>query len=266
MRTESGQLHSTDIEGRTPLKIGTHSYVDTFGIFRKNAAGVFLAINENNHLEAFIQSDNAGNFKPMTYSGTGLKIVKFCHSPLPQSNTVKVLTSDGKITTIEITIQDTVTEHVEISTRNAPQGTISCAYDDVNLYALSKSASTSTNVHMAKLLSTNDWKLRPSISNISTLHLLGSSQNQYLGVISDIVHLSSVQAERTDSFEVSIKDGLSIRGLKRVDYVQTTTANYGGGAFKNGVIAMIDTQSPRIVFVSLEHAQGRLTARTANSQ
>ncbi len=266
LRTESGKLHATDIEGRTPLKIGTHSYLDTFGIFRKNAAGVFLAINESNHLEAFIQSDDAGNFKSMTYSGTGLNVIKFCHSPLPQSNTVKLLTSDGKITTIEIVIQDTVIEHIEISTNKAPQDTIACAYDDAKIYALSKSASTSTSIHIANLLAMKNWTLRQSIPNILTLHLLGYSQNQHLGVISDIMHLLSVQTERTDNFEVSIKDGLSIRGLARVDYVQATTANYGGGAFKGGVIAMIDTQSPRIVFVSLEYAQSRLTVRTANSQ
>ena len=72
MLDENQHLFSTDIEGRTPLAVNSKTYTDIAGLFRKNAAGVFLAIGENGKLEAFIQSDDAGNFKSLPISGTGI--------------------------------------------------------------------------------------------------------------------------------------------------------------------------------------------------
>lgn len=60
------------------------------------------------------------------------------------------------------------------------------------------------------------------------------------------------------SYQLAINDGLSIRGLKNASYINATKANYGGAAFKDGVIAMVDADENRIVFLSLDYMAGKI--------
>lgn len=76
--SEDGKIYSTDIEGRDPKPVGRGKYIDIFGLARENAQGVFLAINKNNGIEAFIESDNDGNFSPMIYVGETISATMFC--------------------------------------------------------------------------------------------------------------------------------------------------------------------------------------------
>lgn len=67
----------------------------------------------------------------------------------------------------------------------------------------------------------------------------------------------NVQSQATN-YRLSINDGLSIRGLKNANYVNATLANYGGAAFKDGVVAMVDADENRIVFLSLDYMAGKI--------
>ncbi len=69
--------------------------------------------------------------------------------------------------------------------------------------------------------------------------------------------LINVQSQ-DGNFRLVINDGLSIRGLKNANYVNATLANYGGAAFKDGVVAMVDADENRIVFLSLDYMAGKI--------
>lgn len=221
MLDENQHLFSTDIEGRTPLVINPQAYKDVAGLFRKNAAGVFLAVNENNTLEAFVQSDDAGNFTSLPVSGTGIKTAQFCRSSQPSENKLQILALDGTIRELEISVLENILEFTETSTSQATQNNTCQENEGIVSTPLKLSGTTYE--------SRANGNLR--------------------------IH----QADGANQYLLMINDGLSIQGLSAVDYINATTANYGGGAFKNGVIALIDNNKPRIVFVSLEYAGEKIT-------
>lgn len=225
MLDENEHLFSTDIEGRTPLAVNPKTYTGIAGLFRENAAGVFLAIGANGKLEAFIQSDDAGNFMSLPISGTGINTSQFCKSSVPIGGSIKLLSTDGRIIDLEISIADNVLEYTEASSSKAEKNDI-CAAN----------------------------------AGISTIQLKFTDA-EYTGKADGSLRV--YQDGGPNHYTLKINDGLSIKGLEAIDYINATTANYGGGAFKDGVIALIDKNKPRIVFVSLEYAGGKIAGAGA---
>jgi len=59
-------------------------------------------------------------------------------------------------------------------------------------------------------------------------------------------------------FKANIKNGLSVRGVDHIKYVASTTSNYGGGAYADGVLALVSADEDRIVFISMSYAERQL--------
>ncbi len=215
------RLLSTDIEGRTPLEVNAKSYIDIEGVYRENQVGVFLALTTNGTLEAFIQSDDAGNYTSLPISGTGVNIVKFCKSSSPEQNTVNILSQDGYIVSLNISVLNGVLEYTETSKTKAAKDGL--------------------------------CQKKKGMSSVP-LQFTGA---EYLGTANGNLHF--IRTDQEAPLNLIINDGLSIKGLEGVDYINATTANYGGGAFKGGVIALIDNDESRIVFISLDYADGKVT-------
>ena len=104
--SEGGKLYSTDIEGRDPKPVGSSVYTDIFGLKRDNAPGVFLAINADGGIEAFLEADDEGNFSQMIYLGENLSAVMFCPDTTAPGNTVMVLSPDNYKTELVFEIMD----------------------------------------------------------------------------------------------------------------------------------------------------------------
>lgn len=254
----SGHIFSTDIEGRTPLEINSNVYRDIFGLSLDNAAGVFLAVNDRSSLEAFIESDDNGGFSPMTYSGSPLKAASFCKSTTPMTDKVKVLSVDGNIVDLTMNVQSTLVEHLETNSLQAPDGTIACAYDAEHIFVMTRSSKGASAI---KVYEAGKWRPVTSPKNIaafSPVLLNGETNLGYVGNGHNILHTFS----QGQSTQLVVNNGLSIMGLAKTDFVTATTSNYGGAAFKDGVIVMIDANEQRIVFISRDYAGRKISQST----
>ena len=217
IRDDDGFLFSTDIEGREPKPVGTGKYIDIFGLAREAAPGVFLAITEDNKIEAFIETDNEGSFSPLIYSGESIKAQALCLSKAPSINNATVLTMDGKLNTLDLKIQDT---HIEQSIMDSAQAP--------------KRAKTCT----AKQQEQKDYEFALNKGN-RTL----KARSLVEGKLSN---------------KVNVTNGLSVRGAQNIKHVASTQSNYGGGAYAKGVLALVDKDEQRIVFISMSYAERQL--------
>lgn len=214
---DTGHLYSTDIEGRDPKPVGSNKYIDIFGLAREAAPGVFLAITDGNKIEAFIESDDEGNFSPMIYSGESIVAQALCLSQEPTPNYATVLTINGNLNTLDLNIQDTHLEQIILDTAKA-----------------SKKAKTCATEQQAQSEYKHTW----------------AKDNRNLRAQSLV--------ENKPSNKIKVTNGLSVRGLQNLKHVASTQSNYGGGAYANGVLALVDDDENRIVFISLSYAERQL--------
>jgi hypothetical protein len=221
---DNGRLYSTDIEGRDPKPI-SHSgssskYIDIFGLAREAAPGVFLAITEDNKIEAFIEADDIGNFSPMIYSGEKIASQAFCLKKRSINNEITVLTKTGEFKTLNLVISENTMRQEVSNTRPSQETSPHC------------------QLHYA-----------PIAQNAGNYNVAKGEQ-------------SGIKIHKYDpaeqEFLVNITNGLSVRGAKHIKFIATTQSNYGGGAYADGVLALVDADEQRIVFISLSYAEGQL--------
>jgi len=222
---EAGHLHSTDIEGRDPKPVGSGKYIDIFGLARKNESGVFLAITENNKIEAFIETDDTGNFSPMIYSGENIDALSFDLISNNSDNSIKILDNRGKFYTVKIVVNSKVLEATIIPS------------------AKSITDETSRGTNIANVGSDIPGKYFSVVTNT----FISSDKN---GLI-----IAPLWPTDPLMFKANIKNGLSVRGVDHIKYVASTTSNYGGGAYADGVLALVGADEDRIVFISMSYAE-----------
>jgi len=217
---DAGHLYSTDIEGRAPKPVGSGKYIDIFGLAREAAPGVFLGITDSNKIEAFIESDDFGNFSQMIYSGADVIAQTFCVKRGPINNEVIVFTKDGKYKTLNLVINEKTIRQETTNEETSPAQSSNCLLQ----HALIAQDAGNYNVITGKQTGIGIFQSNPA----------------------------------KQEFLVSIKNGLSVRSVDHIKYVASTTSNYGGGAYADGVLALVDKDENRIVFISLSYAEGQL--------
>ena len=217
---DAGHLYSTDIEGRAPKPVGTGKYLDILGLVREAASGVFLAITDDNKIEAFIESDDIGNFSQMIYSGAEIAILTFCPKDSSEDSQINVLTLNGKYKTMELNIDNGSIAQEVYDTISPPKQSSSCL-----------------------------WQYATIGDNLNNFNVVeGKTSGLYFYQI----------APSDREYNVNIKNGLSVRGVEHVKYIASTQSNYGGGAYANGVLALVDADEDRVVFISLSYAERQL--------
>ena len=242
---DNGRLYSTDIEGREPKPVGSGKYIDIFGLAREAAPGVFLAINTDNHIEAFIESDNDGNFSPMIYSGEDIDAKLLCIAFAPAKSSAQILDASNFINTTELSLIDNVIQLETIDSFTFGAKIYDCSYDVLN-YGVKTKYET--------VLRSKD-EPRSGIGFVGTT----GAQEYFLVSLNKLTGLSAINiVGEVDSLQIKIKNGLSVRGLEHVKYVASTQSNYGGGAYADGVLALVDKDENRIVFISLGYAERQL--------
>lgn len=247
----TGHLFSTDIEGQRAIALAPKKYIDIFGLSRDNAAGVVLAINGNNEIEAFLETDDEGGFSPMAYSGIPFKAAAFCRSGTPVSKDMKALTTDGKVIELKITINQNV---VEQTLGNEIENSETCHTNAANEITLQPVETVNSPIFNPIPKSVDRTNTSPKQSHYA--HTLYTSEG----------NLTSINEGSGEIiYNISVKNGLSIHGINKVDYLTATTANYGGAAFADGLIAMIDNNEQRIVFLSREYVERKVTEAMPSS-
>ena len=243
VRDKDGKLYSTDIEGSAFIAIEGRAYKNIYGLPRENAAGIFIAINQMGKIEAFIESDDDGGFSPLTYSGKELSANQFCSSSVPAHNQAAILTRDGNIVTIKLAVKNGIIEQEIVKTLPAPDMAAPCAVNGNKIYVAHKNQKNLSLYKDEKWHKLDPFPLGKSIE-YQTL------DKPYISQIHDGNAQLRFASDIAQGYRLDINDGLSIRGIKQAHYMASTSANYGGGAFKDGVLALFDANETRIVFLS----------------
>lgn len=246
-------LSSADIDGRSAQKIPTLDHNDTFGLARENQSGVFLALShENKSLDAFIESDDQGNFDLLSYSGNTLVPKAFCTTDQARQNSVSLLTDDGLIKTLSLTIatgenaKSAPVEQEIAASLPAPKNTELCSVTRNRTFAYSRAG------NKARVHTYIDGKWTQTIVPTSIAGMIPLELNQQFFLLlldADTVFIFNVQTQKFE-YRLAVNSGLSIGGLGKTKFVTATTHHYGGAAFSEGLIAFGQADQDRIVFLS----------------
>ena len=253
LQNTDGSLSSTDIEGRATQSISNIKYSDIFGLARENASGVFLAINsENNSLDAFIESDDQGNFAPLSYSGNTLKSQTICSTESADEQTATILTNDNSLSSLSLNVAKDETaksapvEQSVISSLPAHENTRLCAVSATHTFAYEQ---TDTQARLHTYFEGN-WSQTDISTDISNIFPLTLNDTSYLLIVDNTdTYLFNADTQLVEN-KLVVKSGLSIRGLEKTKFIATTTHNFGGAAFSDGLVAFGQADEDRIVFVS----------------
>ncbi len=94
---ENGTLLSTNIDGYAPKPVGAGPYLDLIGLDSFEGAGVFLALDKNGQTNAFVESDDTGNFKPLALEGMPLPVAaSYCILDTPKPGRFSLLGQAGR--------------------------------------------------------------------------------------------------------------------------------------------------------------------------
>jgi len=242
--TEDGALYRTNGQSSKPVKISDGPYKDVFGFARQAQPGVFLALENNGSLDAFIEIDDAGNFDPIPLSFGGSPIAQFCTDSIPKDTNLWAIT-ETSTKKLAVTIQENkAVELIENDIITLPKGTqpVACATNT------SDEVWVLTDKGLFKHAEQN-WQQSPypaSAQNLVVLpgnDVLLSSQSPY-------AHILLTDERNTQA--ISLSDGLSIRGIDAVSYVTVTNANLGS-TFSDGVLIAVDGENQRLVMVARDY-------------
>ena len=248
--TEDGGVYRTDTQSSKPIQISAGPYSDIFGFAREAQPGVFLALDKDGSVDAFIEIDDAGNFGaiPLTYDRGGF--TQFCSDSSPQDENLWVIAKNGSVKKLTVDFQDNkIVELSEDDTIDIPKGTTP--------QACTINASEMPSVLTDKgLFSLRDgsWQSEAYPASVTGLTALPGAE----GLLSsraepaDII-LTDVGISRT----ISLSDGLSIRGTEYVSYVTATEANMGS-TFASGAVIAVDNEEQRFVMVALDYLLNEL--------
>ncbi|PHR61442.1 MAG: hypothetical protein COA43_03595 [Robiginitomaculum sp.] len=254
-----GKIFSTDIEGRSPIAIDTNTYRDTLGLSRDNAPGVFLAVTEDNKLVSFVESDDDGSFTPITVTAPLLAPLVFCQSTEPAKNSLKLLMTANKIVSLSVEVKDDLVEILSQDSQSIPKNTIACVFSGDTLTVLIQNAKSQSAV---KTLIDGKWKTIANTNNSIHINAIDFAEDSYIAISGNghqsLQKMTPHTSAPNTSLSYTINDGLSIQGMDKTDYVHATSANFGGAAFSDGVIAMIDSAKNRIVFISRIYASEKI--------
>ncbi len=108
--SHDGTLYSTDINMSQPKLINKGNYKDIFAFTRKNAPGLFVALKSDGGLDAFLESDDEGNFKKISIKtnveADKLKIKSLCPSNSPAKNKLKAISAKNKFVSFLVSIKE----------------------------------------------------------------------------------------------------------------------------------------------------------------
>jgi len=120
---KAGTLHRATTNSSKTDIVTLGKYQDIIGLVRENAAGVFLGLDKNGHIKAFIEADDEGNFKPMAISYGDLKVERFCQSSSPTPDKIYAKTSKN----ITLVLNTEFFEETSVAIKHTPfQGDSPC--------------------------------------------------------------------------------------------------------------------------------------------
>lgn len=267
MLSQDGALYVSGPDAQSLKLIGS-DYRDVIGVRRDNAPALFITLSNSGSLDAYIESDDVGNFAPIrTITGPQLDIKAFCRGPHSPTTQLFALTQDDRIIAVPIEVTDN--KQINFSTPKTiiPQmrpDSTDCAYGGGSYFSLSRTASALTLTHYTEgsSYSRAAGKLVVQEGSPSANLSYIAQTAEYGGLIA--VNTGSIaRLYNTDDLslisDIEIADGLSISGLKSSAGLFSTQSSFGGSGYNSGIVAFPDTEAARIVFVSRSFLLERLS-------
>ncbi len=267
-----GNLHRAVTSSLKTQPVIKGDYVDVFGFSRRQEAGLFLALTDDGDLEAFIESDDEGNFNRVAISSSAKKLASFCHDSAPLDldeggDILWALGVDGTLAKLKIRVNNDTAVSLETigsanPTKNAPKVTDVCAVSGSKNLVLSESSKKILRLYDE---ANQSWTKLEVGTPFLDFTVLGLSPTPSFFVLDKPAAKTEDSRlfyhEGASTHPITITNGLSIKGVSLPGFSAVTQAKLGG-ALNSGALLVSDPQSGngRIVLMSLDYVK-----RTLNS-
>lgn len=178
MIDKSGNLHRSTTDSKVQL-IDKGDYKSVFGIARVKQPGVFLAVTKSGKLKAFIEADDAGNFKQLPISiDSETRLSQFCQSSSPSSSRVYAVNTENAVKAYDVVVTENASVALETISNDAKSNdkeSTACSaltYDADKSIALDK-----TTPHLTVSVGGQD----KTVSITNGLSIRGLSAPAYVG-------------------------------------------------------------------------------------
>lgn len=129
---EKGTLHRATTDSVEADIVAIGKYSDVIGLLRDQQSGVFLVLNPQGQVKAFVQIDDEGNFGPMAVSMGDIDVKQFCPATSPIENVLWVRTTSN--TSLKLSVETFEDVSVTLSeTDFDPNETDPCLSSSLNL-------------------------------------------------------------------------------------------------------------------------------------
>lgn len=238
-----GRLVTTNIEGRDTRSHGAGPYVSVMGLSRIKQPAAFLALSEDGKLRPFIEADSDGNFKALPVSSDAPPLSSLCDKPGGVTDTFTAITKDGKLVRLSASIDSSAAITATTMDGKAKAGT-KCLTHGETTYVLGE--------EKLDIIGGPSVKTGSGVTGMTVVPAMTSKSADRLVLSYDSgAPLRVFDAETLDPVgNYTIGKGLSIAGLDRAIGVSATTSPFGGSAFNEGLVAISDAASGRLVILS----------------
>ncbi|HFE38341.1 MAG TPA: hypothetical protein ENK06_08000 [Gammaproteobacteria bacterium] len=267
-----GSAISMDIENRniSMFKLGVTKSL--LGLSFHKQPGVFLSLNQNNQVESLLESGDHGQFVTIISSGAPVHAVSFCQVAKAQGKDIYVLEAKSRIQkySVALSVQPDAKNLSRLTfTKDdgfdlkAPENTVACYVDKGHLYSLqSKDKRTGLSSYSTQ---SNTWQTSTLKYPSLDLVPVKLGQDMYFA-FSTQGYLGLFRTDRPEDVEFySITDGLSIKGMDKVSKVYATANKFGGTAFNQGVMALLNDDAKRIVYISTSYIADQVQINSENN-
>ena len=244
------KLFRTDGQGNSPERLADLTAQDAYGLYRAEASGVFLTIEADGNLGAYIQSSNENEFSPMIVSqNTPIRGIQFCEGGDPLTGSAALITQEKTLSRFSISDigPDAVTIAIStpVKTKSVPSH---CAVNPDQAITIWPEFGTGP----AQRISPDD-----RVEKISGPAIRPNSQ---FGPAESFTVISGAESPNRfalhsagGDFMIEIENGLSIYAPDEIALLAGTDLPFGG-TFNSGlVIAATHAPSPRLVLISLDY-------------
>lgn len=233
--SEDGELYQTALDSGEAKPLGARA-VDAIGLMRMEAPGVVLTLSEMGGLDAYIESNDAGELASLPVNGpdlgTNMRIEQFCSASTAPSDTIYAV-AGGSVMRMAILVEGT--DQIRLSKTDSQ---VWDGGDDTSCVMIGDTPSAVTSANPVSLLGDGN----------DALFIRPLAPNDYIAVSRNADDIGAA---------VSIGAGLSTEGLSAASasYVSNDSL---GGVFRDGAIILADANAPRLVLISKPFAQKTL--------
>jgi len=237
---ESRAIWRTHVSRAMPSAIDAGTFLDVYGLYREQAAGVFLAIDSGGFLKAFVEIDDDGNFDTIiTSENLDLSVQQFCKGGDPVTGKGWLISTENELVGYSV---DEITDQLLTLNYDAPSaGNVSDCFVDHN-------GSVLYNTDQSKTYKSLKRKENRSIPSF-VRHATDLGEEGTIRILGHLGKTTALLFDEAGGSQISITDGLSVYGIDEAIAIAGTNLSFGS-VYSDGLIILSDAENSRLVTVS----------------